>query len=382
MKNLFETEDFKEIREIIRNTIIEASKSIPEDMYTIIKEATYYISKQIEDMIVDEIKFNKIVEDWFENGIKKLIKSTPSQFIANLDKLKKEYPEAEKLESLEIYLDPNQESFHECGSTSDFRKIDKFKTTLFLNAILYIQTGVELEKFKYNVIKDLPEKFFNKLYLDIKRTMIHELSHILDSFQVSMTELIKDFESKAYFDNESELKAHETAFLYHFWKENGISLIDEYDFDTFKKKVERMDCWNEIGPAKVTPMSNERYGLFLKRIYDYFKNKNNLMLEVGEGINTKQHYTRPSDIIGEPSASELAWARKVGSEMCPQAYGLEPETKFLDMDDEDKAAALFLCHYYPDKIREAIYDDIEQLKSEGKLDPYLHLMKRIKKGHH
>ena len=81
MKNLFETEDFKEIREIIRNTIIEASKSIPEDMYTIIKEATYYISKQIEDMIADEIKFDKIVEDWFENGIKKSIQSAPNQFV-------------------------------------------------------------------------------------------------------------------------------------------------------------------------------------------------------------------------------------------------------------------------------------------------------------
>lgn len=382
MKNLFETEDFKEIREIIRNTIIEASKSIPEDMYTIIKEATYYISKQIEDMIADEIKFDKIVEDWFENGIKKSIQSAPNQFIANLDKLKKEYPEAEKLESLEIYLDPNQESFHECGSTSDFRQIDKFKTTLFLNAILYIQTGVELNRFDYSIVERLSKKIFNKLSLGIKRTLVHELSHILDSFQVSMPELIKDFESKEYFDNESELKAHETAFLYHFWKENGISLIDEYDFDTFKKKVERIDCWNEIGPAKVTPISSERYNLFLNRIYDYFKNKNNLMLEVGEGTIIKKHYTRPSDIIGEPSASELAWARKVGSEMCPQAYGLEPETKFLDMDDQAKAASLFLWHYYPDKIREAIYDDIEQLRSEGKLDPYLHLMKRIKKGHH
>ena len=117
---------------------------------------------------------------------------------------------------------------------------------------------------------------------------MHELSHILDSFQVSMTELIKDFESKAYFDNESELKAHETAFLYHFWKENGISLIDEYDFDTFKKKVEGMDCWTEIGPAKATPISSERYDLFLNRVYDYFKNKNNLMLEVGEGTNVKK----------------------------------------------------------------------------------------------
>lgn len=288
MKNLFETEDFKEIREIIRNTIIEASKSIPEDMYTIIKEATYYISKQIEDMIADEIKFDKIVEDWFENGIKKSIQSAPNQFIANLDKLKKEYPEAEKLESLEIYLDPNQESFHECGSTSDFRQIDKFKTTLFLNAILYIQTGVELNRFDYRIVERLSKKIFNKLSLGIKRTLVHELSHILDSFQVSMPELIKDFESKEYFDNESELKVHETAFLYHFWKENGISLIDEYDFDTFKKKVERMDCWNEIGPAKVTPISSERYDLFLNRIYDYFKNKNNLMLEVGEGTIIKK----------------------------------------------------------------------------------------------
>lgn len=380
MKNLFETDDFKEIREIIRHTIIEASKSIPEDMYTIVKESSYYISKQIEDMIADEIKFDKIVEDWFENGVKKLIQSAPSQFMANLNMLKKEYPETDKLQSLEIYLDPERYEDDSCGKLNDFKQIDKFKMTLFLNAILYIQLYVDVDKLDSEVFNSIPPEYVDKFYLGIKRTMVHELSHLLDSFQVSMSELIKDFESKQYFDNESELKAHETAFLYHFWKENGISLVDEYDFETFKKKVEQMSCWTAIDPAKKTEYSSVRYNLFIKKIYDYFKDKNNIMLEVNEGKVIKSFYTKPSDIMKNPTTSELKWARKIGMELHPRSYGLEPEIKFLDMNDKEKSWVLFMWKNYPQMLRKPIYDDIEQLKADGKLEPYLHLMKRIKKG--
>lgn len=82
-------------------------------------------------MIADEIKFDKIVEDWFENGIKKSIQSAPNQFIANLDKLKKEYPEAEKLESLEIYLDPIKRVFMNAGLHQISDKLTNLKQHYF-----------------------------------------------------------------------------------------------------------------------------------------------------------------------------------------------------------------------------------------------------------
>lgn len=358
---------FDNLIESFKNTIIKAIEAKPEDRVTIIKENSYYISKQIEDLMSDMQKFDLISEEIFNEEIEGRLRTSPQEFIVQLDTLKKEFPETSILEEMRILLDLG-DHYGELGSIDDFTKIEKFKITIFLNAIMYLQTGREnLDFTKLYDILSLTNK--EKIFITIKRTLIHELSHILDSFQVDMKTLLKDFEEKEYSEQESELKAHECAFLYHFWKEGGADIAKHFDnFDLFKKRVEKMDCYTEIGPEYSNVVAQKRYNEFIEKIYNYFCN-HNILSESKDKPIKKTYYVRPSDIAGPITKSEQKWAREVGKRISPETYGLIPKPNFFDRELENQQAIVWSWKWYPESTRKDLIDEVNELIKQNKLKP-------------
>lgn len=362
---------FDSFNECLRQTFRKAIVSDPEHRIAAIKESSYYLSQKITDLVVDTKKYGAIVEEWFTESVVNKLKEFPAELEVDLEKLKTDFPETEPLKNLIIDLEFG-EQFGILGSSTDFRNIEKFKMTLFLEAINYFQFSTE-NLFVKDSMTWYTDDQLSALYIGIKRVMVHELSHILDSYQVDMEELLKDFQSK-YADQKSELKAHESAFLYQFWREGHERIAKECDnIEDFKKKVKGLDCWNEIGPAMYTEYSSEKYEEFLEKLYDYLRSEDNILHEKHDIPTAKKRYTVGADIKGPHTQHEIEWATRMGKMSFPETYGLVPKPDFLERSNYDKASILFMWKYYKHMLRKDLIDEVEHYIKVGKLnvDDYL-----------
>ena len=357
---------FNNLIESFKNTIITVIEAKSEDRVTVIKENSYYISKQIEDLMSDIKKFELISEEIFNEEIENKLKTSPQEFIVQLNTLKKEFPETSALEEMRILLDLG-DHYGELGSINDFTKIEKFKIVLFLNAIMYLQTGRENLDFTrlYDTLSSIDKE---KIFITIKRTLIHELSHILDSFQIDMNELLKDFEEKEYGLNKSELKAHQAAFIYHFWKENGAQYAQSIDeFNKFISKIEKLKCWNEIGPLLNNSEVKKKYTVFLRKVYNYFRH-HNILEESGDLPIKKTYYVKPSDIAGPMTQSEKKWANKIIYELHPELLHPEMEPSFFNRSIEMQKAIVTCYIDRPELMRPHLKNEVAKLISNKQIN--------------
>ena len=356
---------FEDIYREFDKIILEVLNSDRRDMRTIIKEKSYYLSNRISDLICDTVKFEEIVNNIFDKDIKNKLLSIPSEFTTNISELKSKYPELSEIEEIIISLQ-HGDKYSELGSISDFTKINKFKITLFLDAIMYIELGFDkLNSSELQLI--LSEKQLDDFYTGIKRTLIHELSHILDSFQIDMNELLKDFEEKEYGLNKSELKAHQAAFIYHFWKENGAQYAQSIEeFNKFISKIEKLKCWNEIGPLLNNSEVKKKYTVFLRKVYNYFRH-HNILEESGDLPIKKTYYVKPSDIAGLMTQSEKKWANKIIYELHPELLHPEMEPSFFNRSIEMQKAIVTCYIDRPELMRPHLKNEVAKLISNKQI---------------
>ena len=358
---------FNDLHETLKSIIIKALKTDPDHRIVAIKEGSYYISHKIKDLLTDTFKFDIIVEQLFNESVCERLSRIPTKFEAELQLLKEKFPETEPLKRLIISLEFG-DHFGHLGKIDDFNKLDKFKMTLYLDAIMYLQLGTETLHLT-EMLKQYSQQQLQILYIGVKRTMIHEFSHILDSFQVDMEELLKDFKNKEYADQESELKAHECAFLYQLWKDGFAELAQEYNnVKEYEERIKKLGCWSELGPAGHTELSKKRYDQFLEKIYHYFRNEHNILQERNEGTISRQRYTVAADIKrGNFTQSELKWATEVAKKTCPETFGLIPKPDFFERDRKWQVVSIYMWQHYKHLMRQDLIDEIEHYIKTGKL---------------